>query len=392
MVLSFRRYIGFLVAWAVGLVTLAAMPSQAVPQSFAATGVGQIPDSMICGSAGIPLALSFNVTGMGAPLTDVRVTLNFAPAHTFVGDLTATLRPPAGSPSVILFSRVGSTTANSAGSGASMDGSYTFVDPSVSTANIWAAASGGVLVPSGTYAVTLPGPVATTPAGMAPMTSVFAGLSAAQINGTWTLNITDRCTSDVGGISQATLQLDSAPPAQEFTVNPLQLNFDVVDVNELTLRAFRVTAAASNTQNIDITAANCSIGGADAGQFARLFSNVTLAPGASVQLPMAFRPTSLGNKTALLTCTGVLPSGVTPTVLAVSLVGVAGVPAPPPNCYDVDGDGVMNPLTDGLFMLRLQLGIAPVTAASGIVLNAPRNTPLKAALFMAQRCGFHVPD
>ena len=78
-----------------------------------------------------------------------------------------------------------------------------------------------------------------------------------------------------------------------------------------------------------------------------------------------------------------------PTVLAVSLVGVAGVPAPPPNCYDVDGDGVMNPLTDGLFMLRLQLGIAPVTAASGIVLNAPRNTPLKAALFMAQRCGFH---
>ena len=107
---------------------------------------------------------------------------------------------------------------------------------------------------------------------------------------------------------------------------------------------------------------------------------------------MAFRPTSLGNKTALLTCTGVLPAGVTPTVLAVSLVGVAGVPAPPPNCYDVDGDGVMNPLTDGLFMLRLQLGIAPVTAASGIVLNAPRNTPLKAALFMAQRCGFHVPD
>ena len=65
MVPSFRRYIGFFVAWAVGLVTLAAMPSQAVPQSFAATGVGQIPDSMICGSAGIPLALSFNVTGMG---------------------------------------------------------------------------------------------------------------------------------------------------------------------------------------------------------------------------------------------------------------------------------------------------------------------------------------
>ena len=37
----------------------------------------------------------------------------------------------------------------------------------------------------------------------------------------------------------------------------------------------------------------------------------------------------------------------------------------------------MNPLTDGLFMLRLQLGIAPVTAASGIALNAPRNTIAK---------------
>lgn len=392
MYLSFRRYPGFLVACAAGLIALAAAPSQAVPQSFAATGVGQIPDSLSCGAAGVPLVLSFNVTGVGAPLTDVRVSLNFAPAHTFVGDLTATLRPPAGSPSVVLFSRVGSTSANSAGSGASVDGAYTFVDPSVSTANIWIPAYGGVLVPSGTYAVTLPGPVVTTPAGTAPLTSVFAGLNAAQINGTWTLNITDRCIGDVGGVSQATLQLDSSPPAQEFTVNPPQLNFGVVDVNELTLRAFRVTAAASNTQNIDITAANCSIGGADAGQFARLFSNVTLAPGASVQLPMAFRPTSLGNKTALLTCTGVLPSGVTPTTLAVSLVGVAGIPEPPPNCYDVDGDGVMNPLTDGLFMLRLQLGIAPATAANGIVLNAPRNTPLKAALLMAQRCGFHVPD
>lgn len=392
MVLFLCRYLGCLLALPAALVSLAAGPVSATPQSFTGTGVGLIPDPASCGAQGAPLVISFNVSGVVAPLTDVRVTLNVDPFHSFLGDLTATLRAPSGTPSVTLFSRVGATTGNSYGSGGTLSGAYTFVDPSVSTANLWSAATGVGVVPPGTYAVTLPGPVATLPAGTAPLTSVFAGMNTAQINGVWTVEVTDRCASDYGGISQATLQFDSSPPPQQFTVNPPQLNFEVVDVNELTLRAFRVTAAASNTQNIDISAASCTISGTDAGQFARLFSNVTLAPGTSVQLPMAFRPTSLGNKTATLTCTGVTPSGSVPAALVLQLAGAAGLPPPPPNCYDVDGDGVMNPLTDGLFILRLQLGIAPAAAANGIVFNPPRNTLLKVAVYMTQICGFHVPD
>lgn len=63
----------------------------------------------------------------------------------------------------------------------------------------------------------------------------------------------------------------------------------------------------------------------------------------------------------------------------------------PPNGYDLDGDGVMNPLTDGPFVLRLQLDILPVAAAKGIVFNPPRNTPLKVAIYGTRICDFHFP-
>ena len=373
-------------------IVLAPMLAFAAPTSFAGTGGGLIPDSPVCGTLGPPRVISFNVSGMSAPLSDVRVTLQFDPFHSFTGDVTATLKAPAGGPSVALFSRIGATTTNSFGSNSTLSGTYTFVDPSVSSANIWTAASPITIIPPGTYAVTAPGPVATAPAPTEPLTAAFASLNATQINGIWTVELTDRCTADYGGVSQASLQLDSAPPPQQFTVNPLQVNFGVVEVNELSLRPFRASAASSNTQTIDVAANTCTISGPDAGQFARLFNNFSLAPGASLQLPMAFRPVSLGTKAATLTCTGVTPAGVEPAALVVPLVGTAGLPPAPPNCYDVDGDGVMNPLTDGLFILRLQLGIAPASAANGIALNPPRNTPLKVAVYMTQICGFHIPD
>lgn len=373
---NFIRFIRFGAAVSVAI-ALGATPAIAAPTSFAGTGGGLIPDSPVCGTPGPSRVIFFNVSGMSAPLSDVRVTLEFDPFHSFAGDVTAILKAPAGGPSVVLFSRIGATTSNSFGSNSTLSGTYTFVDPSVSTVNIWTAASPITIVPPGTCAVTAPGPVTSAPAPTAPLTAAFASLNAAQINGIWTAELTDRCTADYGGVSQASLQLDSAPPPQQFSVNPLQVNFGVVEVNELSLRSFRASAASSNTQTIDVAANTCTISGPDAGQFARLFNNFSLAPGASLQLPMAFRPVSLGTKAATLTCTGVTP---------------AGLPPAPPNCYDVDGDGVMNPLTDGLFILRLQLGVAPAPAANGIAFNLPRNTPLKIAVFMTQICGFHVPD
>jgi len=370
------------------------LPALAAPSVFSGTGTGSIPDgSVSCSAPGVPLVISFNVNGMGAPLTDVRVTMTFIPQHQFAGDVAAVLKAPGGSPSATLFSRIGAVTGSPNGSARHLSGTYTFVDPSISSANIWAAeaavASPSGVIPNGTYATTVSGVVATSPASTTPLLSVFTSLTGAQINGTWTLELTDRCASDIGGISAASLTLDSfPPPPTQFTLAPSALDFGTLRVGDAAFRAFSVVAPAANGLDIEIPAGACSIVGPDAGSFAKLFNAVTIPPGQSALLSVVFRSLTAGVKTAARTCTGLLPSGVTPATITVPLTGTAGTPPPPPNCFDVDGDGVMNPLVDGLFITRLQLGMSLTAATSGITFNAPRNTPTKVAAFLIASCGY----
>lgn len=376
------------------LLVTAACAVEAV--TFNGTGTGNIPDgSVSCGGPGAPLVISFNVNGMGAPLTDIRVAMNFIPQHTFAGDVLAVLKAPGGSPSATLFGRIGATSQFAFGSGRHLSGNYTFVDPAISTANIWSAEAAVVspsgVIPGGTYATTVSGPVATSPAPTTPLLSVFTGLTGAQVNGTWTLELTDRCASDQGGISAASLTLDSLPPPPtQFTIAPSVLDFGSMRVGDAAFRSFGIVAPAANGLAVEVPAGNCSILGPDAGMFARLFNAVTVPPGQTEALPIVFRPTSAGSKTAILSCTGLLPVGVTPATLNVALTGIGGAPPAPANCYDVDGDGVMNPLVDGLFIARLQLGLTLPAAANGITFSAPRNTPLKVAAFLIQACGYPV--
>lgn len=364
--------------------------------TFNGTGTGTIPDgSVSCAAPGVPLVVSFNVNGMGAPLTDIRVTMNFFPQHQFAGDVLAVLKAPGGSPSATLFGRIGATSTISFGSGRHLSGNYTFVDPSISIANIWSAEAAVVsptgVIPAGTYATTVSGPVASGSAPTAPLLSVFTGLTGGQVNGTWTLELTDRCASDQGGISTASLTLDSVPPpATQFTTTPTVVDFGSMRVGDVALRSFGVVAPAANGLAVEVPAGNCSILGPDAAMFARLFNAVTVQPGQTEVLAVAFRPTSTGSKTAALSCTGLLPSGVSPATITIGLTGVGGAPPAPANCYDVDGDGVMNPLVDALFIARLQLGLPLAAAANGITFNAPRNTPLKVAAFLIQSCGYPV--
>ncbi|MBP6530205.1 MAG: hypothetical protein KA260_08780 [Burkholderiales bacterium] len=373
---------------------LVAAPAHAAPLTFPGTGTGSIPDgSFSCSGAVAPLVISFDVNGMGAPLTDLRVAMNFFPQHAFAGDVTAVLKAPGGSPTATLFGRIGAVGGLVNGSGRHLSGNYTFVDPAISSANIWAAEAAVVapagVIPGGTYATTVSGPVATSPAPTTPLLSVFTSLIGAQINGTWTLELTDRCTSDQGGISVASLTLDSLPPPPtQFTLAPNVLDFGTVRVGDAAFRAFNVAAPSANGLDIEIPSGACTIGGADAGSFAKLFNAVTIPPGQSALLSVAFRSVTAGVKNAVLNCTGLLPSGVTPATISVPLTGTVGTPPPPANCFDVDGDGVMNPLVDGLFITRLQLGMTLPAAANGITFNAPRNTPLKVLAFLVASCGY----
>ncbi|MEP7148777.1 MAG: FG-GAP-like repeat-containing protein [Acidobacteriota bacterium] len=187
--------------------------SPLAPIIFAGTGVGAIPDGPgPAGTYGTPLVISYNVTGVAAPLTDVSVNLTLT--HSWVGDLDVVLRSPGGTASQTIFSRVGALTATSFGSSSDLLGLYNFTDSAAGT-NFWTAAV-ATPVPAGNYRTTAPGPVAASPAPVTSLTTPFAGLSTGQITGTWTLTIRDGGGGDTGSVTVSNLTLNGAAavPAQ----------------------------------------------------------------------------------------------------------------------------------------------------------------------------------
>ncbi|MEY2505461.1 MAG: hypothetical protein QOG27_1741 [Verrucomicrobiota bacterium] len=171
------------------------------PFAFAGTGVGAIPDG---GSGtfpvfGAPLTISFTVAGRTAPLTNVSVdvTLN----HTWAGDLDMILTSPGGTASLITVSRVGVTSAGAVGDSSNYAGMYNFTDAAAGP-NIWtvatAAACGDTCnITVGDYRSTQGGTTGqVNPAPVTSLNAAFAGLTTAQINGTWTLAIRDGAAAE----------------------------------------------------------------------------------------------------------------------------------------------------------------------------------------------------
>ena len=76
-----------------------------------------------------PKDVTFTVTvnDLAGRVRSVLVSMTFSPAHTFVGDLTATLIAPGGQ-SHVLFGRTGATTATGAGDSSDVAGPYFFHD------------------------------------------------------------------------------------------------------------------------------------------------------------------------------------------------------------------------------------------------------------------------
>lgn len=169
--------------------------SPAVAQTFTdyaanAGTLGAIPDNNPAGRD-----VTFTVSGMPR-VGAVAVSLSFSPAHTWAGDVSATLFAPDGSPHSV-FARPGMTGS---GFGASGDlvGPYVFRDSAA--ASIWSVQTTGAAVfPAGTYRTS--GPLSAEPTAMDP---VFAGRVG---NGTWTLRVVDSAGGDTGAVSAATLSL-----------------------------------------------------------------------------------------------------------------------------------------------------------------------------------------
>ena len=164
---------------------------------FAGSNTGAIPDDSPAGRD-----VTFVVNGMSGPLADVRVAM--ALSHTYVRDVHVTLISPGGVARRFVF---GGTGQNASGGTSDLDGEYVFHDGAAN--DWWAAAAAGAL-PSGEYRASTVGVAGTgvrTGGCASLLTFAFRELNAAQINGTWTLNVSDRIGGDVGTVSMATLSL-----------------------------------------------------------------------------------------------------------------------------------------------------------------------------------------
>jgi subtilisin-like proprotein convertase family protein len=165
-------------------------------------GFGKIPDgtSSTPGSFGSPLNIGIPVSGFVVGDTPKKIAVTVALQHQRVGDLEIKLiAPPPGNQEKVLLSRTGAETGGSlVGSSANLDGTYTFTDSAPSDVRWWdmaAATPDARAVPIGNYRASDAGPD-----GGANATILSAPLSGVtNMNGTWTLSITDGTAGDGTG-------------------------------------------------------------------------------------------------------------------------------------------------------------------------------------------------
>ena len=201
--------------------TLAAAPAA----TFGGANLGAIPDAATgnCWGAFVPTPrnVTFNVSGVPGPPSNVELSTTHSPIHSWVGDVRATLIAPNGA-SHVVFARTGATTSGGSGDSSDLAGPYTFKDSAVGT-NWWDEAFNRLsteALTAGMYRTTGAGGAGQTdPAPVTNMTAAFAGV--ANPTGTWTLRMEDGCAGDTGSISAATLTVEGSmtPTAQQHVVD-----------------------------------------------------------------------------------------------------------------------------------------------------------------------------
>lgn len=178
-----------------------------VPATNYGPGAGfAFPDNNPAGGSSTILAINVanpTISSFDSVVIDVSV------AHTWLGDLTATLTAPDGITNVQLFRRPGTTALGSTGDW--LIGTYTFV-----LSGGVAFPQAGNTVPGSSYNITSnPGSAQQVPLPDPDTYSVFTGMN---LNGTWTLNISDNATGDTGSISGWSMNITSVPEPSTFAL------------------------------------------------------------------------------------------------------------------------------------------------------------------------------
>lgn len=162
---------------------------------------GAIPDAPANGTPGVATFL-ITVGDAGQVGSFNGLTLSGL-AHTFLGDLTATLTAPDGTV-VTIFDRVGKTSPDSGfGDSSNFLGTYVFKDGG---AGLWAAAAavnGATVVANGNYSAS----AALTGAAI----SLQAALAGHSVTGDWKLTIADYGVGESGTLGNWQLDFSVVP-------------------------------------------------------------------------------------------------------------------------------------------------------------------------------------
>jgi subtilisin-like proprotein convertase family protein len=148
------------------------------------------------------LNVQFTVSGVNSSAVS-NIAISFTGTHSYLGDVEATLIAPDGSQHRVFGYTLFPFSSTGFGSDKSLNGTYTFSD--TATQNWWSTVStGSNPIPSGSYRTSNSGgPDATNPM---PNTSIMTTFSSlADLNGAWTLRVTDGAGGDTGSITAASI-------------------------------------------------------------------------------------------------------------------------------------------------------------------------------------------
>ena len=176
---------------------------------FAGSGTGPIPDNNPSG-----ITISFNVSGITPSVGSVRLRLGMT--HSYAGDVTATLRSPGGVSTLIVLGRIGVGLGQASptfGASGNFGGTYEFADDASS--DLWVVTAPiptAGIIPSGKFRTSSLGISGTRHGGCSTsLAGAFNGLAGTQVNGAWTLNVSDRFGGDIGTVDSALLSISATP-------------------------------------------------------------------------------------------------------------------------------------------------------------------------------------
>ncbi len=211
------------------------------------------------------------VSGAGsvASASDLSVTLNFSPNHTWAGDIIVTLTSPGGTS--IVFDRPG-VPVSSTGNSDNLAGPYTFTTSAVGVLpQTSGVGSTGGVINSGSY----------KPSTTADAAHNWTGLGFPfNANGNWTLNISDNGLNDFGTLQNWSVTVPAAPAIYTY-------NFG----GPGSFGAITYSGANNSQADVDVT-------NPVAGNYSVAVTDAVSCVSASVQTSIAINPTPTVNDPA----------------------------------------------------------------------------------------------